>query len=149
MAANLTSMTHKIAIQLHLVAESCTICSSRSRRPVPKLLDTPSYTNYIPAIHHPDSIPTLLSIKLKRKVKLSLCLTKHHAIKTYWGNGGITLWILNLGTRWRSVVSFTPQPLYSQGKSSQEAGWRRRWVIHKFPDWPPGAITASGTALCH
>jgi hypothetical protein len=26
--------THKIAIQLHLVAESCTICSSRSRRPV-------------------------------------------------------------------------------------------------------------------
>jgi len=27
----------------HLVAESCTICSSRSRRPVRKLLDTPSY----------------------------------------------------------------------------------------------------------
>jgi hypothetical protein len=33
----------KIVIQLHLVAESCTICSSRSRRPVRKLLDTPSY----------------------------------------------------------------------------------------------------------
>jgi hypothetical protein len=32
---------YKIAIQLHLVAESCTICSSRSRRPVRKLLDTP------------------------------------------------------------------------------------------------------------
>jgi hypothetical protein len=31
------------AIQLHLVAESCTICSSHSRRPVRKLLDTPSY----------------------------------------------------------------------------------------------------------
>jgi hypothetical protein len=43
MAANLTILTHKIAIQLHLVAESCTICSSRSRRPVRKLLDTPSY----------------------------------------------------------------------------------------------------------
>jgi hypothetical protein len=42
MAAKLTRMTHKIAIQLHLVAESCTICSSRSRRPVRKLLDTPS-----------------------------------------------------------------------------------------------------------
>jgi hypothetical protein len=40
MAANLTRLTHKIAIQLHLVAESCTICSSRSRRPVRKLLDT-------------------------------------------------------------------------------------------------------------
>jgi hypothetical protein len=42
--AKLTRLTDKIAIQLHLVAESCTICSSRSRRPVRKLLDTPSYT---------------------------------------------------------------------------------------------------------
>jgi len=30
MAAKLTRLTHKIAIQLHLVAESRTICSSRS-----------------------------------------------------------------------------------------------------------------------
>jgi len=44
MTAKLTSLTHKIAIQLHLVAESCTICYSRSRRPVRKLLGTPSYT---------------------------------------------------------------------------------------------------------
>jgi hypothetical protein len=43
MAAKLTRLTHKIAIQLHLVAESCTIYSSRSRRSVRKLLDTPSY----------------------------------------------------------------------------------------------------------
>jgi hypothetical protein len=43
MAAKLTRLTHKIAIKLRLVAESCTICSSRSRRPVRKLLDTPSY----------------------------------------------------------------------------------------------------------
>jgi hypothetical protein len=43
MAANLTRLTHKIVIQLHLVAESCTICSSRSRQPVRKLLDTPPY----------------------------------------------------------------------------------------------------------
>jgi hypothetical protein len=42
MAAKLIRLTHKIAIQLHLVAESCTICSSWSRRPVRKLLDTPS-----------------------------------------------------------------------------------------------------------
>jgi len=27
MAAKLTRLTHKIAIQLHLVADSCTICS--------------------------------------------------------------------------------------------------------------------------
>jgi hypothetical protein len=39
----LTRLTRKIAIQLHLVAKSCTICSSRSRLPVRKLLDTTSY----------------------------------------------------------------------------------------------------------
>jgi len=43
MAAKLTRLTHKIAIQPHIVAESCTICSFRSRWPVRKLLDTPSY----------------------------------------------------------------------------------------------------------
>jgi hypothetical protein len=43
MATKLTRLTHKTAIQLHLVAESCTICSSCSRRPVRKLLDIPSY----------------------------------------------------------------------------------------------------------
>jgi hypothetical protein len=29
------------------MAESCTICSSRSRRPVRKLLDTASYLDYV------------------------------------------------------------------------------------------------------
>jgi hypothetical protein len=43
MAAKLTRLTHKIVIQLYLVAESFNICSSRSRRPVRKLLDTSSY----------------------------------------------------------------------------------------------------------
>jgi len=41
MAAKLTRLTHKIAIELHLVAESCTIFSSCSRLAVRKLLDTP------------------------------------------------------------------------------------------------------------
>jgi hypothetical protein len=43
MAAKFTRLTHKIVIQLHLVAESSTICSSRSMRPVRKLLVTLSY----------------------------------------------------------------------------------------------------------
>jgi len=43
MAPKLTRLTHKVAIQLHLVAESCIICSSSSRRPDRKLLNTPSY----------------------------------------------------------------------------------------------------------
>jgi len=36
MAAKLTVLTHKIGIQLHLVAESCIIYSCRSRWPVRK-----------------------------------------------------------------------------------------------------------------
>jgi hypothetical protein len=47
MVTKITRLTHKIAIQLHLVAESCTIFSYRSRWPVPKLLDTPSYCEKI------------------------------------------------------------------------------------------------------
>jgi hypothetical protein len=53
----------------------------------------------------------------KVKVKLSLCLTKHHAMKAYWGSAGIAPRILDLGSRWRWVVNFTPLPLYPQGKS--------------------------------
>jgi hypothetical protein len=51
------------------------------------------------------------------KVKLSLCLTNHHAMKMYWGSGGIVPRIFNIGTRWRWVASFTHQPLYPRGKS--------------------------------
>jgi hypothetical protein len=40
-------------------------------------------------------------------------------MKTYWESGGTAPHILNLGTRWRWVVSFTPRPLYPQGKSPQ------------------------------
>jgi hypothetical protein len=56
--ANLTRLTHKLAIQLHPVAESCIICSSCSRRPVLKLLDTPSYVLDPPNTGIVDSNPT-------------------------------------------------------------------------------------------
>jgi hypothetical protein len=36
MAAKLTRLTHKITIQLHQVAESCSICSSRSQAASPE-----------------------------------------------------------------------------------------------------------------
>jgi hypothetical protein len=44
-------------------------------------------------------IPVIIVVKLKIKVKLSPCLTKLHAMKTYWGSGGIAPRILDLGTR--------------------------------------------------
>jgi hypothetical protein len=43
-------------------------------------------------------------------------LNYHHAMKTYWGSGGIIPRVLDLGTRWRWVVSFTPLPVYLPGK---------------------------------
>jgi hypothetical protein len=43
MVAKLIILTHKISIQVQLFAESSTIGSFRSRWPVRKLLDTPSY----------------------------------------------------------------------------------------------------------
>jgi len=43
MEKKLTRLNHKIAMKLHLVAESCTTCCSHSRWPVRKLLDTSSY----------------------------------------------------------------------------------------------------------
>jgi hypothetical protein len=55
---------------------------------------------------------------MKVKVKFSLCFlfwrsTRHKGVL---GSGGIAPCILDLGTRWRWVVSFTTQSLYSQGK---------------------------------
>jgi hypothetical protein len=38
-------------------------------------------------------------------------------MEAYWGSGGIDPPILYLGTRWMWVVSFTPLPPNSQGKS--------------------------------
>jgi len=49
---------------------------------------------------------------------LSLCLIKHYTTKTY---EEVAVYIHALLTseldRWRKVVSFTPQSLYSRGKS--------------------------------
>jgi hypothetical protein len=38
-------------------------------------------------------------------------------MKAYWGSGSIAARILDLGTRWRWVVSLTPRLLYAQGNS--------------------------------
>jgi hypothetical protein len=67
---------------------------------------------------------------------VSLCLIEHCAIKT-WGNGGIAPFILNLGTSWRWVVSFTPRPLYALGIHWLGGGpplsvwtlWRREKIL--------------------
>jgi hypothetical protein len=53
-----------------------------------------------------------------KKVKLSLCLTKHYTHhEGIWGNGCIDPHFLDLGSSWRWVVSFTPWPLYPVERS--------------------------------
>jgi len=49
-------------------------------------------------------------------------------VKTYWGSGGVAPHI-NLGTRWKWLVSFMSQPLYSQGKNS-------KYPLDRRLDWP-------------
>jgi len=67
MEAKLIRLTHKIAIQLHLVAERYTICSSRFRRPVRLLLDTPSYY----AVYHKDFISEVRRLLSRLIVQIS------------------------------------------------------------------------------
>jgi hypothetical protein len=56
-------------------------------------------------------------ISWKVKMKLSLCFNWASSHEGVLGSGGIAPRILNLGTGWRWVVSFTLQPLYFRGKS--------------------------------
>jgi hypothetical protein len=48
---------------------------------------------------------SLFTAKERRQsAKLSLCLIKHYALKTYWGIGDIITGFLNIGIRWRGVT---------------------------------------------
>jgi hypothetical protein len=76
---------------------------------------------------------------VKVKAKLSLCLTKHHAMKAYWGSGGIAPRIPDLGTRWRWVVSFTPRQLYPQEKIEREIQSPTPGIETRSSDCPAGS----------
>jgi hypothetical protein len=58
-----------------------------------------------------------LEAKCKGKVITVLNYAPRH--EDLSGSGGIAPRILNLGTRWRRVVSFTLRPIYPQGRSSR------------------------------
>jgi hypothetical protein len=73
-------------------------------------------------------------------------------MKTYGGVGVQLHTLLNLGTRWICVVSFTPQELYPTERipslpTSQEAGWApgtvwTRWRKEENPCAPAGSRTS-------
>jgi hypothetical protein len=48
-------------------------------------------------------------------------------MSTYWRSGGDAARILNLGSRWRWLASFTPRPLCLRGKSLS-TNWTGGWV---------------------
>jgi len=62
-------------------------------------------------------------------------------MKMYWG-GGTVPGILDLGTRWRGAVSFTPWPLYPHGKTPwyplyrPSTGKGPEWASHLTPHFP-------------
>jgi len=64
-----------------------------------------------------------------KMIKLSLCLNKHYAMKTYRRSGGIAPRI-DFRTTWRWVVSFTIRPLYPQGKSPRYSLYMRLCGTH-------------------
>jgi hypothetical protein len=62
-------------------------------------------------------------LRYKGKVKLSLCLTNYALChEGVWWRGCIAPHILDLGTIWRWVMSFTSQPLYP------DTHWTGGWV---------------------
>jgi hypothetical protein len=89
---------------------------------VRKLLDTPTYNSAL------SQFSFTFWNRRNSVVKLSLCLTKYDAMKTYGSVAVTTARILNLGSRRRWVVRFTPRPLYPGRRSpryplDKEAGW--------------------------
>jgi hypothetical protein len=53
------------------------------------------------------------------KFKMIKWIKKVKLFEGVWGSGCIDPYFLDLRTSWRWVVSFTPLPLYPQGKSSR------------------------------
>jgi hypothetical protein len=82
MAAKLTRLTHKIVIQLPLVAESCTICSSRSRRQVRKLWIHPHVHSKLISLN----LNRLSPIRVMKAIEADLSFTVSAHVQIYFFN---------------------------------------------------------------
>jgi hypothetical protein len=174
MAAKLTRLTHKISTQLHLVAESSSICSSRSRRKVRKLMDTPSHL----LLSYPSEALGLQRVFLhQRNVwttwqvarTAALCSLMYEffciIIFSYYYAMGMKPALRLANVNGQNSALFDCLKIVSNGRLWHYRCWTSlvlrlvflllllllllRGCIQKFPYWPPGAKTANGTALCH
>jgi hypothetical protein len=114
----------KIAIQLHLVAECCIICISRSRRPVRKLLDTPLcvLVNYINSSRTVELTVRIVVHKLDEASKWIIIII-------------IIIIIINfLSFRWFLNSRHGPQPNILKGLFSYywDINFRTMWQVPKL-----------------
>jgi hypothetical protein len=56
-------------------------------------------------------------------------------MRTYCGSGGIAPRILNLGTRWKRVVSFTPSRFNRRERDLLRTGWEAECVVEPLCTW--------------
>jgi hypothetical protein len=68
-----------------------------------------------------------LRARVPLKINLSLCLTKHHATKVYWGSRCIAPLILNLGARWGEWSASRPG-CFIPGKTTPDTHCTGGWV---------------------
>jgi hypothetical protein len=117
MAVKLTRVTHKIAIQLHLGAESCIIRSSRSRWPVRKLLDSTScirfsyrciqnFVNILHSYHFIHKIKTVLLYCMCPAEQTSVVVGNHLILTR--GDVISVLYVLLISSRARLVTYVRP-----------------------------------------
>jgi hypothetical protein len=107
MAATVTRLTYKIAIQLNLMTEICTVCSSRSRRPVQKRLDTPSYIIHLPLNDGPQKEERWRRGNLRINISSRSCLNSFYwfilpfqRIRLISGEWRVDTWTLRLVIGW-------------------------------------------------
>jgi len=132
MAAKLTRLTHKIAIQL--VAESCTIYSSRFRRSVRKLLDTSSYFTsctvvcfsapYYIGLHRDKLRKTTTKLitdcRLPADTRTWYLLNASHR-RNHVTSGSVTM--IFVVSSYRNYQTYLPYASYISQQLNQEGDW--------------------------
>jgi hypothetical protein len=91
---------------------------------------SPLFTSFYRSKYHEDWIIHQLEVK----VRFFLVL-KHHTMHTYGGRGSTAPHILNLGTRWKRVVSFTPRPVFRKKRTRYPLDRRLGGLQSRFGRW--------------